>query len=88
MKKEELIKKIANRADSTIETSRKFLGAIEDIVMEAIALEDEVHFSFGTIGGKTQKPRKYKNVVTGEMCYSPEKPGQPYYKPSKKAKDW
>ena len=88
MNKEELIKKIASKADSTLETSRKFLGAIEDIVMEAIALEDAVHFSFGTIGGKTQKPRKYKNVVTGEICYSPEKPGQPYYKPSKKAKDW
>lgn len=88
MNKEELIKKIAIKADSTLETSRKFLGAIEDVVMEAIALEDAVHFSFGTIGGKTQEPRKYKNVVTGEICYSPRKPGQPYYKPSKKAKDW
>lgn len=88
MKKEELIKKIANKADSTLENSRKFLSVIEDIVMEAIALEDEIHFSFGTIGGKTQKPRKYKNPETGEMCWSPEKPGQPYYKPSRRAKDW
>ena len=88
MKKEELIKKIATKADSTIETSRKFLNAIEDVVMEAIALEDEVHFSFGVIGGKTQPPRKYKDFNTGEYKYSPAKPGQPYYKPSRKAKDW
>ena len=87
MKKEELIKKIAANADSTIETSRKFLSVIEDIVMEAIALEDEVRFSFGAIGGKTQKPRKYKDF-NGNIRVSPEKRGQPYYKPSKKAKDY
>lgn len=88
MKKDELIKKIAVNADSTLETASKFLSVIEDIVMEAIALEDKVHFSFGTIGGKTQKPRKYKDFEKGGIKVSPEKRGQPYYKPSKKAKDY
>ena len=62
-------------------------SSIEDIVMTAIALEDKVHFSFGTIGGKTKAPRVQK-MPNGEIVHVPEKKGQPYYKPSKIAKDY
>lgn len=87
MYKEEFLKEIANRTDSTVIQAQKYLSAIEDIVMTAIALEDKVHFSFGTIGGKTKAPRIQK-MPNGEIVHVPEKKGQPYYKPSKIAKDY
>lgn len=87
MDKTELIKKIANRADTTDIEARKFLTVIEDVVMEAIALEDKVHFSFGTIGGKCKPPREQR-LPSGEIVHVPERHGQPYYKPSKIAKDY
>ena len=46
-----------------------------------------MHFSFGTIGGKTKAPRVQK-MPNGEIVHVPEKKGQPYYKPSKIAKDY
>ena len=50
-------------------------------------MEDRVRFNFGYIGGKTQKPRRIV-LPSGEIIHVPEKHGQPYYKPSKLAKDY
>lgn len=87
MNKQELLKKIADRADCSVDTARKYMTVIEDIVMEAIATEDKVRFSFGEIGGKTKPARVAHNPKTGEKVKVPEKHGQPYYKPSAKAKE-
>lgn len=85
--KEELSKEIASRCDTTISSAVKFIDALEDVVIRAIALENRVRFNFGYIGGKTQKPRKI-TLPNGEIIHVPEKHGQPYYKPSKLAKDY
>lgn len=87
MNKQELIKKIADRADCSVETANKYKTVIEDIIMEAIAMEDKVRFSFGEIGGKMKPARIAHNPRTGEKIRVPEKHGQPYYKPSAKAKE-
>lgn len=87
MNKQELIKKIADRADCSLDTAKKFKMVIEDIVMEAIATEDKVRFSFGDIGGRVKPARVARNPKTGAEVKVPEKHGQPYYKPSAKAKE-
>ena len=85
--KEELARQIAVRCDTTAKNALRFIDALEDVVIRAIAMEDRVRFNFGYIGGKTQKPRRIV-LPSGEIIHVPEKHGQPYYKPSKLAKDY
>lgn len=88
MNKPELLKRIADKADCSIDNARKVLTAIEEVTMEAIACEDKVTFSFGVIGGRTVPAKKWNNPRTKQVELLPEKPGQPYYKPSAKAKEY
>lgn len=85
--REELISEIAGRCDIPKEKARRFIEALEDVVIRAMASEDRVKFSFGYLGGRTTKPMK-KLCPNGEIRHIPEKHGQPYYKPSKLAKDY
>lgn len=88
MLKEEFYKKVAQRADSTIYNTKKFVTAMEDTVMEIIALEDKVTFSFGTIGGRFIPSCNRGVPFDGSRKIMPDRHGQPYYKPSKMAKEY
>lgn len=86
MRRNDFVKKIAYRMDMTPEKTNQFISTFEDMIMEIIATEDNIRFTFGTIGGRTKKPVRYKHPITGEICYSEEKHGQPYYRASQIAK--
>ena len=88
MKKAQFVKNLANRMDVPLDKARDFVSTFEDLIMEVIALEDKVTFVFGTMGGKTKRATQYRHPHTGEMIPVPEKDWQPYYTPSKKAKEY
>lgn len=87
MKREEFIKNVAKRIDKGTQAGVKVvLEAIEDEVLYAMSIEDEVPFKFGKVGGKTVPAREGKNPRTGESIKIAEKRGYPYFKASNKAK--
>ena len=86
MKREDLIKRIADRADATQLEVQRFLDAIEEETFYAISMEEEVPFKFGKIGGKTVPARNGVNPKTGEKIKIEEKKGYPYFKASSRAK--
>jgi nucleoid DNA-binding protein len=88
MKKSDFIKEVAWRSDTTIERAKRIINSMEDLIMEIIALEDKVTFTFGTIGGETTPPRRLWDFQEKKVTTVPPRPGQPYYKPSKKAKEY
>lgn len=86
MRKDDFIRKISERTGYTQAVSQEILEAIENLVIEIIATEDKIRFSYGVIGGKTLSPRSFI-LPNGQICTTPEKHGQPYYHPTKKAKE-
>lgn len=86
MKKPDFIAEVAFRSDISREKAGKIISNIEDIVLEAIALEDEVSFSFAKIGGHVRKRTKYWNPNANDYCYCEPKSGYPYCKFTPKAK--
>lgn len=87
MKKNDFVRAIAEKADVSQVDARKFLTAVEEVVLEAIAKEDSAPFAFGKIYGVTTPSRNGRNPLTGESIVIPEKHGQPRYKASAKAKE-
>ena len=87
MKREDLVKKVAEGVDVKLEQAKKILDVIENITFDAISNEEEVPFKFGKIGGKTVPSRQGVNPATGEKIIIAEKKGYPYFKASKKAKN-
>lgn len=87
MKKNDFIRAIAEKADASQVEVRRYLTAIEQVTMEAIAKEDSAPFAFGKIYGVTTPARNGRNPKTGESIVIPEKHGQPRYKASAKAKE-
>lgn len=86
MKREDFIKRIADRADATQVEVQRFLDAVEEETFYAISMEEEVPFKFGKIGGKTVPARNGVNPKTGEKIKIEEKRGYPYFKASTRAK--
>ncbi len=87
MKKAEFIEVLANEMSTTKVETKKFLDALDTVVLNAIAKEDSVPFGFGKIYGVTTSPRVARNPRTGETINIPEKHGQPRYKASARAKE-
>lgn len=89
MKKPEFYSQLAYRLDTTVDKAKKFVNTFEDMILEIIALEDNIRLEFGEIGGMTKKPRKasgYYKTMTGKEWTS-AKSGYPYIKWSGKALD-
>lgn len=87
MKKVDLIDAVAKQGDFTKVDTKRFLDALDVVVLDAIAKEESVPFGFGKIYGVTTAPRVARNPRTGETINIPEKHGQPRYKASSKAKE-
>ena len=89
MEKSEFYKQLAYRMDTPVDKAKKFVNIFEEMILEIIALEDNVRFDFGEIGGETRKPKRacgyYKNTCGGDWTFA--KYGYPYIKWSKKALD-
>jgi nucleoid DNA-binding protein len=86
MKREDMIKRIAKRANMSQKDILPILEVIEDETLYAISMEEEMPFKFGKIGGKTVAERDGVNPKTGEKIKIAEKRGYPYFKASSRAK--
>lgn len=87
MKREDMIRRIAQRANMNQKDILPILEVIEDETLYAISMEEEMPFKFGKIGGKTVPARNGVNPKTGEKIVIEEKRGYPYFKASSKAKN-
>lgn len=93
MTRTELVAKIAQEVDMPKPDVRKVIKAFEDSIMEIIALEDNVEFTFGKIEGYTRPPRKVTGIYRTFDCFqknghwSPAKIGYPKCTFSKEAMD-
>lgn len=74
MNKEEFIRKVADKAEITLKDARIVVEAVESVLIENIAVEDEIRPFNGVIFYKAHRePRKVRNPQTGEMMMSKEK---------------
>lgn len=93
MTRTELVAKIAQEVDMPKPDVRKVIKAFEDSIMELIALEENVEFTFGKIEGYTKPPRKISGIYRTFDCFqknghwSPAKIGFPKMTFSKEALD-
>lgn len=94
MERQELFKKISQETDVPYAKVKWIIETMEDIVMDVIATEDYINFSFAKIEGITKPPWR----VTGAFrslkfhqrngCWSDAKVGFPKCTFSKEAKEW
>lgn len=75
----------AERNGCNMGDARRYLTNFENMIIEIMAMEKEVRFSFGVLGGRTIPAKQY--LLFGVLSETPEKHGQPYYIPSKLAKE-
>lgn len=93
MTKNDFITKAADMAGMSKKDMTAALDAIESVLLDVFANEDEVRLGVGKFYGKTtpaRAARKGRNPLTGEeieIAAIPEKHGQPAVKFSKKAKE-
>lgn len=74
MTKEELIKKISQKAEVTQAVAKKCLDAFLETVKETVKKKEEVRLvGFGTFKVVKRKERKGKNPRTGEAITIPAK---------------
>ena len=91
MYKNDFIKLLAERAETTQKEAAAFLEAFDEVMMEEVfAKEDIVRLNMGTFSGYTRvtQDRKGVNPRTGEEMFIPGKQikGYPKFRPSRAAK--
>lgn len=89
MNRSEFYRQLAYKMDTTSEKAKNFSKAFEELILEIIALEDQIQLEFGTIGGMTKEPVPATGYVKKKLNseWTSAKFGYPYIKWSVKALD-
>lgn len=74
MRKQELIKKIAEKSNVKLIDATCMIEAFMDIVVEAFENDEKIDIrGFGSFMKKTRKARKGRNILAGTTVNVPEK---------------
>lgn len=80
MVKTEFVKEINHKSNVPYDQIFRVLSAMDEVILEVIANEDSVRFSWGIIKGVCKPAQTARNPKTGETVDVPEKHGYPRVK--------